>query len=148
MTVLEYIDKKTINEKYADEIAEAIKYWSPHGYLDTHMDGVLNDLGKKNALSQSNLKHIADAAEHLFVSGHLPQYKEATPFSHEDIHRRQMDEYKFKIASKLFYQLQDKKIENADVNRIKKALLKYRNENQNDSEFMMHTWSWKEFLES
>ena len=148
MTVLEYIDKKTINEKYADEIAEAIKYWSPHGYLDTHMDGVLNDLGKKNALSKSNLKHIADAAEHLFVSGHLPQYKEATPFSHEDIHRRQMDEYKFKIASKLFYQLQDKKIENADVNRIKKALLKYRNDNKNDSEFMMHTWSWKKFLES
>ena len=148
MTVLEYIDEKTINEKYADEIAEAVKYWSPHGYLDTHMDGVLNDLGKKNALSKSNLKHIADAAEHLFVSGHLPQYKEATPFSHEDIHRREMDEYKFKIASKLFYQLQDKKIENADVNRIKKALLKYRDDNKNDSEFMMHTWSWKKFLES
>jgi len=146
--VLDYIHHKTINEKHADEIAEVVKYWSPHGYLDIHVDDVLDDLKNKETLSSSNLKHIADSVEHLFVSGHLPSYKDATPFSQQDIHRREMDEYKFKIASKLVYHLEHKKLEGADVDRIKKALNKYRDDHKNDSEFMMHTWSWKKILES
>jgi len=146
--VLDYIHHKTINEKHADEIAEVIKYWSPHGYLDKHVDDVLDNLNKKDTLSKSNLKHIADSVEHLFVSGHLPSYKDVTPFSQQDIHRREMDDYKFKIASKLVYHLENKKLKGADIDRIKKALNKYRNEHKNDSEFMMHTWSWKKILES